>query len=108
MHRFAVVFGLTEFDLGSTVYLSSQAFYAGVDPFNDFEQVSRKGSFTFLQQGIIIEIALLLPNSTSRDRHKLGAPNDGFYKGFSSIFPKILDAVQRIIISPSHFRIRKF
>ena len=35
-----VVFGLTEFwsrpgDLGSTVYISSQAFYAGVDPFND-------------------------------------------------------------------------
>ena len=25
------------FDLGSTVYISSQAFYAGVDPFNDFE-----------------------------------------------------------------------
>ena len=25
------------FDLGSTVYISSQAFYAGVDPFDDFE-----------------------------------------------------------------------
>ena len=25
------------FDLRSTVYISSQAFYAGVDPFNDFE-----------------------------------------------------------------------
>ena len=25
------------FDLESIVYISSQAFYAGVDPFNDFE-----------------------------------------------------------------------
>ena len=25
------------FDLGSTVYISSQAFYAGVDPCDDFE-----------------------------------------------------------------------
>ena len=28
---------LPNFDLGNTVYISSQAFYAGVDPFDDFE-----------------------------------------------------------------------
>ena len=34
---FPEVFGLTEFDLGSTVYISSQAFHARVDPFDDFQ-----------------------------------------------------------------------
>ena len=28
---------LPNFDLGNTVYISSQPFYAGVDPFDDFE-----------------------------------------------------------------------
>ena len=98
MHRFPVVFGLTKFDLG---FLLAEVSH------DEPKMIERRETLSF-QQGIIIEIALLLPNSTSRDRHKLGAPNDGFYKGFSSIFPKILDAVQRIIISPSHFRIRKF
>ena len=37
VHRFPVVFGLTEFlSRKQAVYFSSQAFYAGVDPFNDF------------------------------------------------------------------------
>ena len=58
---------LPNFDLGNTVYISSQAFYAGVDPFDDFEYVSYKGSFTSLQQETTI--ALLLPNSMSHDRH---------------------------------------
>ena len=37
VYRFPVVFCLTEFDLRSTVYISNQAFYAGVDLFDDFE-----------------------------------------------------------------------
>ena len=59
------------FDTGSTVYISSQMFYAGVDPFDDFEKVSRKESFTSLQQELKLyrSPALLLSNFTSRDRH---------------------------------------
>ena len=33
------------FDMGSTVYISSQRFHAGVDLFDDFEKVSREESF---------------------------------------------------------------
>ena len=38
------------FDMGSTVYISSQRFHAGVDLFDDFEKVSREESFTSNQQ----------------------------------------------------------
>ena len=34
---FETTLKLPSFDLGSTVYIFSQAFYAGVDPFDDFE-----------------------------------------------------------------------
>ena len=50
------------------MYISSPAFHAGVDPFDGFEKVSCKGSFTSLQQETTI--ALLLLNSMSHDRHK--------------------------------------
>ena len=46
VHWFPMVLGLTKinFYLGSTVYISNQVFYAGVDPFDAFEKVSHKRS----------------------------------------------------------------
>ena len=48
------------FDMGSTVYISSQPFHAGVDLFDDFEKVSREESFTSNQQELKLYISPIL------------------------------------------------
>ena len=48
------------FDVGSTVYISSQRFHAGVDLFDDFEKVSREESFTSNQQELKLYFSPIL------------------------------------------------
>ena len=59
MHLFPDVFGLTKFDLG---FLLAEVSH------DEAKMRERRETLSF-QQGVIIEIALLLPNSTSHDRH---------------------------------------
>lgn len=53
------------FDMGSTVYISSQSFHAGVDLFDDFEKVSREELFTSNQQELKLYVSPILRVMTS-------------------------------------------